>query len=221
MSTSDPLSFFAGEDSSSSDSENEENNSRPNDKDSTEDEVCSSTFVSDKLPSPDSLFASVGKPSFLNDPNKNHINWDIFLKNDSEPNIHLVEGRGDYAAIAPPKDTGKKVHSSLSAAIINTYSDTGGEISAPPIRYSTNEVEPKFRTVSDRPEEEEIASSVIGKHAPLALDASEESAAKKPKTEKLTFRQKEKRKRDLGQTSRGKSYVEEEKRVLRQQFSSS
>ncbi|KAG8389317.1 hypothetical protein BUALT_Bualt02G0216800 [Buddleja alternifolia] len=31
----------------------------------------------------------------------------------------------------------------------------------------------------------------------------------------LSFQQKEKRKRDLGQTSRGKNYVEEEKRLLR------
>ena len=33
------------------------------------------------------------------------------------------------------------------------------------------------------------------------------------------FQQKEKRKRDLGQASREKSYVEEEKRILRQAFS--
>ena len=33
-----------------------------------------------------------------------------------------------------------------------------------------------------------------------------------------TFRQKEKRKRDMGLSSRGKNYVEEEKRILRQQF---
>ncbi|KAJ4817307.1 UPF0690 protein [Rhynchospora pubera] len=33
--------------------------------------------------------------------------------------------------------------------------------------------------------------------------------------EKKSFSQKEKRKRDLGQTSRGKNYVEEEKRLLR------
>ena len=46
---------------------------------------------------------------------------------------------------------------------------------------------------------------------------SGESASKKQKTE--SFRQKEKRKRDQGQSSRGKSYVEEEKRILRQDFS--
>ena len=45
----------------------------------------------------------------------------------------------------------------------------------------------------------------------------EESTPKKQKTE--NFRQKEKRKRDQGQSARGKSYVEEEKRILRQEFS--
>ena len=44
-----------------------------------------------------------------------------------------------------------------------------------------------------------------------------ESEAKKKKVE--NFQQKEKRKRDLGQASREKSYVEEEKRILRQGFS--
>jgi hypothetical protein len=49
--------------------------------------------------------------------------------------------------------------------------------------------------------------------------------AKKEKTDdrnkrEETFKQKEKRKRDLGQSSRGKSYVEEEKRILREGYSS-
>jgi hypothetical protein len=38
----------------------------------------------------------------------------------------------------------------------------------------------------------------------------------KNKDEKLTHSQREKKKRDLGQSSRGKSYVEEEKRILRE-----
>lgn len=41
-------------------------------------------------------------------------------------------------------------------------------------------------------------------------------SAKKMKGE--VFREKEKRKRDLGMTSRGKSFVEEEKRILREKF---
>ena len=51
----------------------------------------------------------------------------------------------------------------------------------------------------------------------LFFITTEESAPKRQKSE--NFRQKEKRKRDHGQSSRGKNYVEEEKRVLRQEFS--
>ena len=42
-----------------------------------------------------------------------------------------------------------------------------------------------------------------------------------PTTKKMKgeiFREKEKRKRDLGMSSRGKSFVEEEKRILREKF---
>ena len=54
-------------------------------------------------------------------------------------------------------------------------------------------------------------------------DSPDESKAKKEKKEEKkeeTFKKKEKRKRDLGQSSRGKSYVEEEKRILREGYSS-
>ncbi len=218
---SDPLSFFAGDDSSDSESENEDNKARK------QDAVPSSLppTSDNKLPSPNTLFASVGKPSFLNNSSRSYVNWDKFLKNDAEPvepNIHLSGSGQNYAAIAPPKDLNdesssskRKVHSSLTAAIVNTYSNTGGEISAPPVRYSTEDVDPKFRMVSD---EGGVASSEVppisGKHNMSDLEV--EGSSKKQKTE--NFRQKEKRKRDSGQTSRGKSYVEEEKRVLRQQF---
>lgn len=49
-----------------------------------------------------------------------------------------------------------------------------------------------------------------------ALADGEELATAITQKEKKTFAQKEKRKRDLGQTSRGKNYVEEEKRMLRE-----
>lgn len=220
MSSADPLSFFAGEDSSSSESEAEGG-------EEVDEGLISKQGDStdpNRLPPPDSLFATVKPPSFLTDPSKKHLDWDCFVKNDTEDtdNIHLSEGGGNYAAIAPPSegDSGnhnKKVHSSLSAAIVRTYSNTGGEISAPPVRYSTNEVDAKFRTVSDRSDGGGAAAEVGEKRAgPDGGDETVEAGTKKLKTE--NFRQKEKRKRNLGQTSRGKNYVEEEKRVLRQQF---
>ena len=218
MSSADPLSFFAGDDSSSS--ESDEEGAGDQDKDTLSSDPAASN--PNKLPSPDSLFASVRKPSFLTDPSKRDVDWDQFVKNDTEglTNIHTEEG-SNYAAIAPPKDGGtgqsKKVHSSLSAAIVRTYSSTDGSISAPPVRYSSNDVDAKFRTVSDAGEGGG-AVEVGDKRTRSTPGANEEleEGTKKQKTE--NFRQKEKRKRDMGQTSRGKSYVEEEKRVLRQHF---
>lgn len=214
--SADPLSFFAGEASSSSESEGEEGEgeSQPGA------EVAPDP---NKLPSPSTLFATVKKPSFLSNPGDRQVDWDQFVKNDAEDdeNVHLEEGAGRYSAIAPPKDLddgakhNKMVHSSLSAAIVRTYSSTDGEISAPPVRYTTKEVDAKFRTVSDSVEgggAGEVPQG--GKRA--GPDLASEGDLKKQKTE--NFRQKEKRKRNLGQTSRGTSYVEEEKRVLRQQF---
>ncbi|CAM8889429.1 unnamed protein product [Rhodiola kirilowii] len=46
-------------------------------------------------------------------------------------------------------------------------------------------------------------------------DAEELAYVQTRKEKNLSFSQKEKRKRDLGQASRGKNYVEEEKRMLR------
>ncbi len=220
--SSDPLSFFAGEDSSSSESEEE---GKGKDKGPCSEGFSASSSDASKLPSPDTLFASVKKPSFLT--SKTHINWDRFVKKD-EPNVHLSEGGENYAAIAPPRDLGeqdRKVHTSLSAAIVRTYSNTGGEISAPPIRYSTNDMETKFKTVSDSAESASGGGAESGKRVrsdPVGGgeggEGEEEGGGDTKKQKMENFRQKEKRKRNLGQTSRGKNYVEEEKRILRQQF---
>lgn len=50
--------------------------------------------------------------------------------------------------------------------------------------------------------------------------ANEEDLPSTKKSKGESFKEKEKRKRDLGMSSRGKSYVEEEKRILREQYSS-
>lgn len=74
-------------------------------------------------------------------------------------------------------------------------------------------------------EEREQTRRAVTEGATLsaAKGIDEHNFAKKQRTElaneqkRLSFSQKEKRKRDLGQASRGKNYVEEEKRLLRDQ----
>lgn len=222
MSSSDPLSFFAGEDSSESESEGEESQKDAKQKANLQEsnKAESTSEVSTKLPSPDTLFATVGRPSFLDTAVDTHINWDRFVKKPEE-NIHETD---THVAIPPPSDLdsgdrSKPVSSGLSIAIASTYSEPSTEISAKPVRYTSQDVDSKFRTVSDSNEGEGEVKAGSKHTLPQEKDSGTlTSASKKAKTVE-TFRQKEKRKRNSGQTSRGKSYVEEEKRILRQQFS--
>ncbi|XP_021745835.1 UPF0690 protein C1orf52 homolog [Chenopodium quinoa] len=73
-----------------------------------------------------------------------------------------------------------------------------------------------WSTGKDRKKDEESEESYKERQKTrAALADGEELATAITQKEKKTFAQKEKRKRDLGQTSRGKNYVEEEKRMLR------
>ena len=211
---SDPLSFFAGEDSSDSESEGEQEPKEATEKVEEVDRP-------DKLPSPDTLFATVGRPSFLNTsltPSDRDVNWDRFVKNDTEENVH---SDGTHAAVAPPTgldDSRRNISSSLSIAIASTYTTPSHEISAAPVKYDTTKAtdDDSYGGDSDQPGLEERLPPASGTKRPFS-SSKDDVLKKKAKTD--SFRQKEKRKRDMGQTSRGKSYVEEEKRILRQTFS--
>ena len=199
--SSDPLSFFAGDDSSTSESESGEDAAPEREtKDNTEDQENGN-----KLPSPSTLFASIGRPDFLDNPLEKHIDWDRFVKNPDSPPESNVHASGHYAAIPPPKTEAFPT-------------STPSEISAPPIKYSTPSDQPDASqlSVSNTLSSDSDISRPAGTKRAHPVADNTESSSKKQKGE--TFREKEKRKRDLGQTSRGKSYVEEEKRILRQHF---
>ncbi|XP_020612444.1 UPF0690 protein C1orf52 homolog isoform X2 [Orbicella faveolata] len=190
----DPLSFFtAGDSSSSSDSES--------DKDAEEHEEGTLTSNSSgrkpsltktKLPSPTTLFATVGRPAFLESKEESHVDWDSLSKR-YEPNTYS----------APPVQFSSVAESRES----EEYEDA--VISSAPVKYG--------KEISDIQKHLVIHDKRSVKVALNILNDRGESTPKKQKTD--NFRQKEKRKRDQGQSSRGKSYVEEEKRVLRQDFS--
>ncbi len=194
--SSDPLGFFAGEASSSSEDEDDDGGTQQLEGPTK----TSEDAENGKLPSPDTLFATVGRPAFLDNPLEGHINWDRFVKTQEtspEPNVHSSEG---YVAIPPPD---------------SLASDTQS-ISAAPVRYTTpsGDTDPKLLTVSSSASSNDTQTKTGTKRS---HEETEDESSKKKKGGE-TFRQKEKRKRDLGQTSRGKSYVEEEKRILRQAY---
>lgn len=190
----DPLSFFtAGDSSSSSDSES--------DKDVEEHEEGTlksnssgkkPSLTKTKLPSPTTLFATVGRPAFLESKEESHVDWDSLSKR-YEPNTYS----------APPVQFSSVAESRES----EEYEDA--VISSAPVKYG--------KEISDIQKHLVVHDKRSVKVALNILNDRGESAPKKQKTD--NFRQKEKRKRDQGQSSRGKSYVEEEKRILRQDFS--
>lgn len=213
--STDPLSLLAGQDdSSSSDSEGEEERRREKKRLLTDKAYYTSTVYSsncfiifnyyfqdcessEKLPPPDSLFAAFSRPpSFLtNHIDPHHINWDPLVKKadpPSPPDPEVTSKNSKYSAIPPPKDL-----------------ETESEISAAPVRYSNDDPTP-FSDDEDTPL---VEVKTGGKRSSSTKNSL---SSKKPKVE--TFQEKEKRKRDLGMSSRGKSYVEEEKRILRQQY---
>ena len=219
---SDPLAFFAADDSSSEsdqDDDTKQNNHQ--------DEASASTLdTGDKLPSPDSLFKSVGRPAFLSNPHEKFIDWDRFVKSSEseEPNVHESDG---YAAVPPPSSLGNSttVTSKLTRSILGSGVV---EFSSPPVPYENNTA--STTSTADRDvrnggggdckQQTPPATGLKRPHGVKGADPVPDVPpnSKRPKGEQ--FRVKEKRKRDIGQSSRGKSYVEEEKRILRQQFQS-
>ena len=192
----DPLAFFAQGVSSSSESEDEEPAKQVVAvEDSSESDSEFTTTGQPKLPTPNKLFANISKPDFLNTPQ--HLDWDKYTKNIPEENIHESQS---HAAIPPPKE-----------GIMMTSGDT---ISGQAVKYDDPELD-RTKNLGGTKVMDVNASIELGMKR--SKNSTDDVTSKKEKVE--TFREKERRKRNMGMQSRGKSYVEEEKRILRQQFS--
>ncbi|XP_029356409.1 UPF0690 protein C1orf52 homolog [Echeneis naucrates] len=155
------------------------------------------------LPRPDELFSSVSKPAFLYNPLNKQIDWDsLTVKAPEEParefkpwKTNAVPPPESYTA-EPEKKKGPPPGMDMAIKWSNVYEDNGEDAPQP---YTGKA---RFLPAEEQP-----------------LDSDEESktpavSAKKSRVE--TFQQKEKRKRDLGQATSDKNFVEEEKRILRQ-----
>ena len=193
--TGDPLSFFAQGTSSSSESEDEESTKPVAVEESSESDSEFTSTGQPKLPTPNKLFANISKPDFLNTPQ--HLDWDKYTKNIPEENIHESQ---NYAAIPPPKE-----------GVMLTSGDT---ITGEAVKYDDPESD-RTKNLGGTKVMDVNTSIELGMKR--SNTSNDDICNKKDKVE--TFREKEKRKRNMGMQSRGKSYVEEEKRILRQQFS--
>ncbi|XP_072129379.1 UPF0690 protein C1orf52 homolog [Mobula birostris] len=194
---SDPLSYFAAYGSSDSESDTEPEPEPV----SPEPRVAESNALPGPrlaLPGPEELFGHVSRPSFLSDPRKGRIDWERRLvRAPEEPPREFKVWRSN--AVPPPETytvEERKAPSGADMAVrwSSMYQDNGEDA---PQRTSGLLAEAAEVTGSDE-------------------ENSEEPSGKKRKVE--TFQQKEKRKRNEGQANREKSFVEEEKRILRQEF---
>lgn len=154
------------------------------------------------LPKPDELFKSVSKPAFLHNPLNKQIDWESrAVKAPEEPakefkpwKTNAVPPPQSYAS--QPERKGAPPGMDMAIKWSNVYEDNGEDAPQP--------FTGKARFL---PDEEQ---------APDSDEDSEAGSASAKKRRMETFQQKEKRKRDMGQATSDKSFVEEEKRILRQ-----
>ncbi|XP_061831650.1 UPF0690 protein C1orf52 homolog [Nerophis lumbriciformis] len=158
------------------------------------------------LPKPDELFSSVSKPTFLYNPLNKEIDWDsLTVKAPEEAPkefkpwvTNAVPPPQTYTAAEPEKKKGPPPGMDMAIKWSNVYEDNGED--APKAHAGKAKFLP--------PEEQLIDSDDESKTSAVSI-----------KTRRVeSFQQKEKRKRDLGQATSDKNFVEEEKRILRQKI---
>ncbi|XP_072294699.1 UPF0690 protein C1orf52 homolog [Eucyclogobius newberryi] len=156
------------------------------------------------LPKPDELFETVARPAFLYNPLNKEIDWDnLVVKAPEEApkeftpwKTNAVPPPQSYTAVPEPvKKKGPPPGMDMAIKWSNVYEDNGEDA---PAHSGKARFLPPEEQLSESDEE---------------ADKSDASAKKK-RVE--TFQQKEKRKRDMGQATSDKTFVEEEKRILRQ-----
>ncbi|KAG6537667.1 hypothetical protein ZIOFF_002762 [Zingiber officinale] len=123
-------------------------------------------------------------------------------------------------------DSKKKKPGGLNFEALSKHGYRGGPsiLKVPPPRINDKEQDWSWSTgrgsdasksiTEESFEEREHTRAIVAQGEKLLNVTTSQQSDKKDKN--LSFSQKEKRKRDLGQASRGKSYVEEEKRLLRE-----
>ncbi|XP_077573206.1 UPF0690 protein C1orf52 homolog [Stigmatopora nigra] len=202
------LGFFSSYDDLSDSSDEEASHPRRDQRQESQTDKCSpqgskQESGENRLPKPDDLFNSVSKPAFLYNPLNKEIDWDnLTVKPPEEAPrefkpwlTNAVPPPLSYAA-EPEKKKGPPPGMDMAIKWSNVYEDNGED--APKAHAGKAQFLP--------PEEQQPDSDDESKKSP--------TSSKKRRVE--SFQQKEKRKRDMGQATSDKSFVEEEKRILRQ-----
>ncbi|XP_069560873.1 UPF0690 protein C1orf52 homolog [Brachyistius frenatus] len=155
------------------------------------------------LPKPDDLFSSVSKPAFLYNPLNKQIDWEsLTVKAPEEParefkpwKTNAVPPPESYTS-EPEKKKGPPPGMDMAIKWSNVYEDNGEDAPQPLAGNA------RFLPAEEQPSESD--------------EESDETSLSAKKRRVETFQQKEKRKREMGQATSDKNFVEEEKRILRQ-----
>ncbi|KAL2089543.1 hypothetical protein ACEWY4_014231 [Coilia grayii] len=213
---SDSLNFFMGYDDLSDSSDSSDDEAPKSSKTKKEASASHCDVASQPgtkraaggmpLPKPDDLFRSVSKPAFLYNPLNKQIDWESrIVKAPEEPpkefkvwKNNAVPPPESYATEEEKKKKGPPPGMDMAIKWSNVYEDNGDD--APQAAVKARFLPEEEEKLSDSESDDESHNS--------------SQSAKKRRVE--TFQQKEKRKRDMGQATSDKTFVEEEKRILRQ-----
>lgn len=229
--SADPLSFFVCSDDSNSDSDE---SGKASDTETEFINKNNQAFNQDNLPPPLLALADAKTPEFVTSHIKGGLDWDNLVKTapyvppkefkpwenvlpsveakstvkSKKPDLSIVKGAPHTLTPAPPKAEAKveveRVTSTKDHAVTwsKMYKDSGFSSAA-----------------AKRPRPEDEDADLAG-FCHTDVDGCKNAFQSKHQkmSTPATFREKEKRKRDVGQSNRDKSFVEEEKRILKQNF---
>ncbi|KAM9444673.1 UPF0690 protein C1orf52 homolog [Clarias gariepinus] len=163
------------------------------------------------LPRPDELFRSVSRPAFLYNPLNKQIDWESrIVKAPEEPPKVFKVWKSN--AVPPPQSyevkekKGPPPGMDMAIKWSSVYEDNGDD--APHRQSDQARFLPDNELAQSDDDDDEDDNS--------GEDKGEKKSLSSKKRRVETFQQKEKRKRDLGQATSDKNFVEEEKRILRQ-----
>lgn len=142
----DPLSFFtAGDSCSSSDSENEEETKE----DKKEDVIRKVSTPNTKLPSPSTLFATVGRPSFLETKDENYVDWNSLSKR-YEPNTYSA-APVQFSSVSESRDSEDYEDAVISSAPVK-YGKELSDIQKHLVIHEKRSVSAALNILNDRGE---------------------------------------------------------------------
>lgn len=201
MASSDPLSFLADGDASSSDSDDETINNNTQFSQHNTDSAIDDDAKGIALPDPESLLSNKTKPSFYKDDDDSYYN------------------SVDWERVSDQVyNTAKAMHKSVPT-LGGSMSTNPNIVSGAAVKYSEENNTSNNTQAVENDIDNNLATSKVNEEGATSSLADDKHVAKRKTSDaSITYRQREKRKRDLGQTSRGKNYVEEEKRILKQSY---